>query len=361
MIRFIQVLAVGFLFVSPSLADTETDFVEAYRSYSALVDEGKTEEAIPFAERSLELGEQIYGPDHETVAILNYNLALALALAHESEKARDAYLLTIKRYENLYGRESLKLVDLLGDFAHAVGNTEVDEAARYHERAWKIAERHYGKEDPKTASYLLKVGNAEMRRGDGRAANSRISRALRILEDAGDEFAVDYGIALFHMGKLQMGRRSYRDAEKYFLKSLERIEPAAPETNSLLQTAYTFVIQLYERMERREDATPYVRRLSSIRPDPDENSRIEPLFRVIPSYPPSAGWTGKEGYVDLRFTVDEQGYVKDIEITEAKPRTTFNKAAIECVEKWRYKPQVVDGEFVPREGVEVRITFELED
>ncbi len=49
--------------------------MEAYNQAIALYDQGRYEEAIPFAEEALKLGEREFGPDHPTTATLLNNLA----------------------------------------------------------------------------------------------------------------------------------------------------------------------------------------------------------------------------------------------------------------------------------------------
>jgi protein TonB len=85
-----------------------------------------------------------------------------------------------------------------------------------------------------------------------------------------------------------------------------------------------------------------------------------PIVQVAPQYPPRAAERGLEGYVTLEFTVTRQGTVRDPVVIESSS-SLFNRAAIDAVQRFRYRPRVIDGEPVEVPGVRFRITFELEN
>lgn len=87
---------------------------------------------------------------------------------------------------------------------------------------------------------------------------------------------------------------------------------------------------------------------------------IAPLARVSPVYPPSAERRGIEGWVRVEFTITEDGGVVDTRVIEADPPGVFDRAALRAVSKWRYQPQVIEGQVIRRSGVEVTIEFRLE-
>jgi len=97
--------------------------------------------------------------------------------------------------------------------------------------------------------------------------------------------------------------------------------------------------------------------LGSIETDAD----ILPLVRIPPQYPPRAQERGIEGWVHLRFTITKAGTVRDPEVVDADPPNVFDRAAIRAVERWKYKPRVENGVPVERPGVEVVLSFDLED
>jgi len=84
-----------------------------------------------------------------------------------------------------------------------------------------------------------------------------------------------------------------------------------------------------------------------------------PIVKVRPVYPARAQQQGIEGHVLVQFTIDELGRVVDVQVVEAEPRGMFERAALKAVERFRYKPRVVNGEATAVSGVQHLVTFEL--
>lgn len=86
---------------------------------------------------------------------------------------------------------------------------------------------------------------------------------------------------------------------------------------------------------------------------------VMPLVRIEPQYPRKAAMRGIEGYVRVKFDVDETGAVENLEILEAKPPRVFDQATKRAVMKWKYQPKLVDGKPVTRRGLLVELPFKL--
>ena len=84
-----------------------------------------------------------------------------------------------------------------------------------------------------------------------------------------------------------------------------------------------------------------------------------PVVKVSPVYPARAQERGIEGYVLVQFTIDALGRVLNVQVIESEPRGVFDRAALKAVERFRYKPRVVNGEAIPVSGVQHLVTFEL--
>jgi periplasmic protein TonB len=85
-----------------------------------------------------------------------------------------------------------------------------------------------------------------------------------------------------------------------------------------------------------------------------------PIVQVAPQYPRRAAERGLEGYVLLEFTVTREGTVRDPRVIESSS-ALFDRAAIDAVQRFRYRPRVIDGEPVEVPGVRFRMLFELID
>ena len=79
---------------------------------------------------------------------------------------------------------------------------------------------------------------------------------------------------------------------------------------------------------------------------------------VQPRYPTQAQRSRTEGFVVLSFTVKPDGHTADIKVVEAQPRHVFERAAIDAVDRWEFKPATRNGEPVDS-TVTNRINFKL--
>lgn len=80
--------------------------------------------------------------------------------------------------------------------------------------------------------------------------------------------------------------------------------------------------------------------------------------RVEPYYPDDARRTRRQGWVDVRFTVEADGSVSHAGVVNADPRNVFDRSALTAVERWQFTPGTRDGAAVPME-VRQRIDFHL--
>ena len=62
-----------------------------------------------------------------------------------------------------------------------------------------------------------------------------------------------------------------------------------------------------------------------------------------PVYPPDAKSAAIEGQVTLRYDINVDGRVFNLRVVEAEPEGVFEKAALEALSQWRFRPPVVDG------------------
>ena len=85
---------------------------------------------------------------------------------------------------------------------------------------------------------------------------------------------------------------------------------------------------------------------------------LTPLVRIPPDYPGRAMAKRIEGYVLLRFEVTETGSVANPEVLRSDPPGLFDRAAKRAVLRWKYQPQIREGE-ARRVMTLTRLTFKL--
>lgn len=70
---------------------------------------------------------------------------------------------------------------------------------------------------------------------------------------------------------------------------------------------------------------------------------VIPVVRVAPAYPRNAKQARIEGYVTLAVTINPDGTVSNAEVMEANPPRIFDRAAMDAVKRWKFRPKIVNG------------------
>ncbi|MEL0168310.1 MAG: energy transducer TonB [Pseudomonadaceae bacterium] len=92
---------------------------------------------------------------------------------------------------------------------------------------------------------------------------------------------------------------------------------------------------------------------------PGSAEELVPLMEVRSVYPKRAAAAGIEGSVTLRFTVNAEGRVEDIEVIASEPPGVFDRAARRAISRSRFVPRQENGAPVAREATKV-FNFVLE-
>ena len=86
---------------------------------------------------------------------------------------------------------------------------------------------------------------------------------------------------------------------------------------------------------------------------------VEPIARVQPDYPPAAARVQEEGTVLVRVQVDAGGNATDVSIARRSGSRDLDRAALDAVRKWRFRPAIRDGKPVAAVA-EVPVEFKLD-
>ncbi|WP_160152363.1 energy transducer TonB [Microbulbifer sp. ALW1] len=89
-----------------------------------------------------------------------------------------------------------------------------------------------------------------------------------------------------------------------------------------------------------------------------------PIYKPAPRYPRRALARGIEGYVVVEFTISTNGSVKNPSVvggydSAGVPTDIFNSAALNAVERFKYRPLMSEGQPVEKHGVRNRISFKM--
>ena len=147
-----------------------------------------------------------------------------------------------------------------------------------------------------------------------------------------------------------------REDEPLFTKPIrtvkkppEVIPPPAAQVNPDIEGAAT------EIFEQPYTAPPRSGPLIAAQPDGD----MIPIMRVPPEFPQRMLSRGISGWVLVEFTVDTLGRVVSPKVIDAQPASGFQRAALEAIARYKFKPRVVEGQSVAVTGVRQRILFNL--
>jgi len=84
----------------------------------------------------------------------------------------------------------------------------------------------------------------------------------------------------------------------------------------------------------------------------------QPIVRIPPEYP--AHGRGN-GWVLVQFDISPAGSVVNARVIDASPRGVLEKSALRAIERWRYRPAVIEGRASERRGLRVKLSFVLEE
>lgn len=76
------------------------------------------------------------------------------------------------------------------------------------------------------------------------------------------------------------------------------------------------------------------------------NLRPELIRRAEPLYPAKAKAQGIEGSVVVTYSLDDQGQVLRPTVVESNPPGVFDRAAIEAISRWRFRPRKFKNEVI---------------
>lgn len=123
--------------------------------------------------------------------------------------------------------------------------------------------------------------------------------------------------------------------QSFMLNRIEQIKNMTPKSRLFSTTKLTLVALVSASLLAGVSyAGNHLKQTSEI-----EQARIDvhPVHRIEPKYPIQAAKDGIEGSVVLKFDIEGDGDVSNVEVVNGKPAYVFDKTAINALKKWRYK------------------------
>ncbi len=325
------------------------EFRSAYAAYRAAVHGGNRRDAVVHAQRSLDLGRELYGEANPRTAALALNLGNALLADARIGEAWEILRATLRAYERLYPQDARELIDPL----IARGDADNERFKSPH-----LSRAHFGDPSEELVALNTHIGARLLEARHLRAGVYLLSAVKGVDGLYGRDDPRAYG-PLFQLARYYEARGKYGQAER-LLEGIIEVLAARPETHGSIAelSARALLVDVLQRQDRAAEATRHCVAIGAAIPwsgghDP------KPIYAVRPDYPIPAWHGRKEGYVLLEFRIDPDGFVRAPKVIERQGPRSFARKGIEAIEQWRYAPKVVNGEPVLSEPVHARITFEV--
>jgi TonB family protein len=351
-------IALSIALVSVALAqdsDSTLSFNDAWYAYIEAKDSGKKKPTRDSAKIVLDIARETFEPDDDRLPLLMSNYGTALRESNDWPAAREILEEALDLSEQIHGKGSDEVLPVMMAYADAMAEVRSpSDQDKYYRQALKITAKSHGKSSLEYADVAFRAGVRILEMSKSRIGERYLESALEIYSEIKGSSSEEAGLAAFYLGKIELTDRSWVSATDRFLLALDGLE----SDKRLQLVTRAFLVQAYEQRGMSDAATEHCLAIGSqsmATPDQD----YQPLFRMVPKYPGNMASSGKEGYVDLTFTVDESGFVRDAVVIQSKGGASFEREAIAAVEGFRYAPRFVDGAPVAVDGVKTRIKFRL--
>ena len=186
--RWILSVLLALLLWPAGVRGESPELMEAYGRYQEFDAVGRYNEAIPFAEEALRLGEHEFGPDDPTTAVLVNNLALLYRDQGRCAEAEPLYQRALAINEATLGPDHPEVATNLNNLALLYHDqARYAEAEPLYQRALDIKEKALGSEHPDVATSVDQPGRRlydRSTKGRYAEAESLYRRSLSIREKA---------------------------------------------------------------------------------------------------------------------------------------------------------------------------------
>jgi tetratricopeptide (TPR) repeat protein len=296
-------LALGLLILACQASFAEDDDPKALNQQAnQLIDQGKYQEAIPIAERALEVAKRTLGPEQpETVEALN-NLGFVFKMIGAYAKAEPLYQEALRILQKVLGPEHPDTATSLNNLAElyqAMG--EYAKAEALLQEALRIQQKVLGPEHPDTATSLNNLAELYQAMGEYAKAEALLQEALGIRRKVLGSEHPRTADSLNNLALLYQAMGEYAKAEPLYQEALrirqkvlgsEHLD-TANSLNSLghlyketgeyakAEPLYQEALRIRQKVLGSEhlDTAESLNNLASLYQDMGEYAKAEPLYQ----------------------------------------------------------------------------------
>ncbi len=237
---------------------------------------GRITEAIPLLEQTLKQSEAKLGTDHPDTLQVMANLAINYRDAGRFKDAIPLLEEALKRGRNRPGGSPAQLPWILGALAKTYERAgQFAKSESIHRDALEQARRQFGADDPRTAAPMAVLGLNLLHQHKFTDAEPLLRDCLKVrLAKQPDDWATFNAQSL--LGAALVGQKKYADAEPLLLKGYDgmkqREAKIPPQGKIRLTEALERLVQLYEAMDKKEDAAKWRKQLEQARQAKTKNA-----------------------------------------------------------------------------------------
>jgi tetratricopeptide (TPR) repeat protein len=246
---------------APESAEVETLDADADRLYR----EGRFDEAIPLAERSLSIQERALGPDHPRVVDAINQLALLYLAAGDDVAAEALFERVLEVTTNAPGSRDSAIAATLNNLGMLYWKRGDRERATQHlEKALSIWERSLGPDHPKVAVALNSMASLYRKTGDLERAEPLYDKALAIWEKSSDPSHDQLADTLRSLAAIRQSKGDYERAESLLKRALALEEKTRGADHTETAVALSNLASLYSSSRDYARAKPLLERALAI-------------------------------------------------------------------------------------------------
>ena len=254
----VVLLALGLwiLVCEASLAE-EDDPGALNQRVNQLIEQGKFQEAIPIAERAVEVAKHTLGPDHPKTADALNDLGFIFQKIGNYAKAEPLYQEALRIRQKVLGPEHSDTAASLNNLASlywAMG--EYVKAEPLLKEALRIRQKVFGSGHPDTAQSLNNLAELYQAMGEYAKAEPLLQEALRIRQKVLGSENPDTAVSLNNLAELYRVMGEYAKAEPLYQEGLRILQKVLGPEHRETATILNNLASLYQDMSEYAKAEP---------------------------------------------------------------------------------------------------------
>lgn len=197
---------------------------------------------------------------------------------------------------------------------------------------------------------------------------------LLLLPAAGLAVVVVFGLLFLMQALINADQKAPDDSEVFAIGDIWQAEPEITEFKKEIKVTEVDDVELPPQLPKMDisvDSDVDMGGLSGEALEIDlqvdagafSDGDVIALVRINPEYPQRAAERGIEGFCTVYFVITALGTTRDAYVPEGEENcsnTLFSRASVRAIERFKFKPKIVDGEAVEIEHAN-RFIYELAD